>query len=325
MKSKYRLGFYSFSLLGSILFLTSGCEKEKPARLPELSTVPLTNITSTSFISGGIVTSDGGEMVTGRGVCWGTEFNPTVNDNNTTDGDGTGSFISAISGLESGTDYYVRAYATNSFGTAYGNAFFFITPVTDVDGNVYNTVPIENMVWMAANLKTTKYNDNSQILNVTDNEEWSNLSEPAYCWYKNNESAYKNKYGALYNWFAINTGKLCPNGWHVPCEAEWTALTDYLGGEYVAGGKLKELGLINWISPNLGATNESGFTALPGGYRTGLDPGSFRAAGYIGWWWASNESALLWARNRTLAFDAIEIARGQALKKNGYSVRCVKN
>jgi len=136
----------------------------------------------------------------------------------------------------------------------------------DIDGNVYHTVIIGTQTWMVENLKTTKYNDGISIPYVTDNGAWISLTTPAYCWY-NNEASYKTQYGSLYNWYAVNTGKLAPTGWHVPSNAEWTTLTNYLGGENLAGFKIKESGTTHWKSPNEGATNETGFTALPGGYR----------------------------------------------------------
>jgi uncharacterized protein (TIGR02145 family) len=316
---------YIWLITGFVLIFTSSCEMDKPATLPELSTLPFTNITSTSIISGGNITSDGGAFVTARGVCWGTHFNPTIFDYITTDGTGSGSFSSSLKGLTDGTDYYVRAYAINSAGTAYGTEFNIITPLTDIDGNSYNTVKIGTQVWMTKNLKTTKYSDNTKILNVTDNATWIALSEPAYCWYKNDEATNNPRYGALYNWFAVNTGKLCPTGWHVPSEAEWIILTDYIGGESIASGQLKEEGTIDWTSPNMGANNYFGFTALPGGYRTGLNTGSFRTKKYYGWWWASTESDLNRARGRLMTYDASEINPGAGLKTNGYSVRCIKD
>jgi uncharacterized protein (TIGR02145 family) len=325
MKEEYRFWFYSLIVTGSVLISICSCQKEISATLPELSTSPITNITSSSLTCGGKITSEGGSIVIARGVCWSTHSNPTVNDNIITDGTGSGSFISVITGLESGTDYYLRAFATNGTGTAYGNAFVLITPLADIDGNIYNTVIIGNVAWMAENLKTTKYNDNTRIPNVTVNSDWSSLSTPGYCWYNNDAASGQNKFGAFYNWYAVNTGKLCPTGWHVPSEADWTALTDCLGGDINAGGRLKEVGTLHWMSPNEGATNDFGFTALPGGYRTGLSAGNFRALGYIGWWWASTESDVIWARSRTIAFDVSEIAKGQGYKKNGYSVRCVKD
>jgi uncharacterized protein (TIGR02145 family) len=137
--------------------------------------------------------------------------------------------------------------------------------VTDIDGNVYNTVTIGDQVWMAENLKTTKLNDGTSISNAIDNIAWASLSTPGYCWFINNRATYE-IYGALYNWYAVYTDKLCPTGWHVPSNSEWTTLTDHLGGAEVAGGKLKESGSSHWASPNTGATNVTGFTALPGGY-----------------------------------------------------------
>lgn len=190
------------------------------------------------------------------------------------------------------------AYAINSQGTAYGSQQTFTTTsgggsgtVTDSDGNVYNTVTIGTQVWMAENLRTTKYKDNTAIPLVTDNTAWTNLSTPGYCWYNNDAATNKSTYGALYNWYTVNTGKLCPTGWHVPTDAEWSTLTTCLGGVGVAGGKLKEAGTSHWMSPNVGATNETGFTALPSGYR--YAGGTFEYNGLGGWWWSSTESSLL--------------------------------
>lgn len=171
--------------------------------LPTLTTKSVIyNITKNSAQSGGNVTDDGGTTVTARGVCWSTSQNPTISDDHTTDGSGTGSFTSSLSGLTRNTTYYVRAYATNSVGTAYGNEISFQTwygSVTDYDGNVYPAVQIGTQLWMAKNLKTIKYNDGTAIPLVTNSTEWSNLITPGYCWYNNDEASYKNTYGALYN------------------------------------------------------------------------------------------------------------------------------
>jgi uncharacterized protein (TIGR02145 family) len=139
--------------------------------------------------------------------------------------------------------------------------------VKDQDGNAYKTVNIGNQVWMAENLRTTKFNDNKTIPLVKDSTAWSNLITPGYCCYDNDAETYLSLYGALYNWYAVNTGKLCPEGWHVPSDEEWITLRTYLGGEELAGGKMKESGISHWQSPNAGATNQSGFTAIPGGVR----------------------------------------------------------
>jgi len=172
-------GRYVSLFAAFVLFFTIGCEMDEPDTLPELSTKPLTNITSKSFASGGIIASDGGAIVTARGVCWSTYFNATIDNNFTTDGAGTGSFVSFVTGLENGTSYYVRAYAVNSFGIAYGNQIYFTSPLTDIEGNVYNTVIIGTQVWMTQNLKTTRYYDSTAIPKVADNTTWSTLSTPA--------------------------------------------------------------------------------------------------------------------------------------------------
>jgi uncharacterized protein (TIGR02145 family) len=234
--------------------------------LPTVTTGTTTPTSSTTASSGGNVTSDGGATVTARGVCWSTSQNPTISNSRTTNGSGTGTFTSSITGLSPNTTYYLRAYATNNEGTGYGNEVSFTTSdeiifnpsltygeVSDIDGNYYKTIQIGSQIWMAENLKTTRYNDGSNIPLVTDNTAWSNLTTPGYCWYNNDAATYKNVYGALYNWYAVNTGKLCPSGWHVPSEYEWTLLVNYLGGVYAAGGKLKETGTTHWYSPNAGA------------------------------------------------------------------------
>jgi len=194
--------------------------------------------------------------------------------------------------------------------------------IKDGDGNVYTSVTIGTQIWMKENLKTTKYNDGTSIPIVTDNTSWSNLTSPGYCWYENDEATYKNMYGGLYNWYTINTGKLCPKSWHIPSNAEWITLTTYLGGESVAGGKLKETGTVHWSSPNAGATNETGFTALPGGSRYGI--GLFGSIA-IGWWWSATEDnttdALCWAMDYSNSLCAESII----YKKCGYSVRCIKD
>ncbi len=199
--------------------------------------------------------------------------------------------------------------------------------VTDIEGNIYKTVTIGNQTWMAENLKTTKYNDGMAIPLVADNAAWTNrdsiaLTNPAFYWY-NNDSTYKNTYGALYNGYAVKTGKLCPTGWHVPTDTEWSELTTYLGGEDVAGGKLKESGTSHWESPNYGATNESGFNALPGGYRS-MD-GIFNIINNGGSWWTSTDfnTERIWIRGMNTNIELV--FKGPAEKPGGLSVRCLKD
>jgi uncharacterized protein (TIGR02145 family) len=180
---------------------------------------------------------------------------------------------------------------------------------------------------MAENLKTTKYNDGKAIPLVTDNVAWTNrdsiaLTTPAYYWY-DNDSTTKKTYGALYNGYAVKTDQLCPTGWHVPDDAEWSDLTTYLGGEDVAGGKLKETGTDHWQSPNKGATNESGFTALPGGYRT--MNGKFNYINGGSGWWSSTKYNSIYAWSRGMHSDTDHVSRGANELPNSLYARCLKD
>ncbi len=202
--------------------------------------------------------------------------------------------------------------------------------VKDIDGNVYKTVTIGSQVWLKENLKTTRYNDGTIIPMVSDGKAWKVLTTPAYCWYNNDKTAYKNEYGALYNWYTVNTNKLCPVGWHVPTDAEWRTLTTYLGGESVAGGKMKEKGTTHWESPNVGATNESGFTAISSGFRnkagefdySGSNVDIFHSNGY---WWSSTGLYFYNAYYRRLYHTLNDIYSSLSDKRFGFSVRCLRN
>jgi uncharacterized protein (TIGR02145 family) len=195
--------------------------------------------------------------------------------------------------------------------------------ITDIDGNVYHTIAIGTQVWMVENLRTTRYNDGTAIPLVTDSTAWSNLSTPGYCWYNNDAATYKSTYGALYNWYTVNTGKLAPAGWHVPSDAEWSTLTTYLGGESVAGGKLKEAGTTHWTTPNTGATNETGFSALPGGFRYYVS--TFDLIGDNGYWWSATASDATNSWNRFMFNDNADVSRYDFNNTGGFSVRCVRD
>jgi uncharacterized protein (TIGR02145 family) len=195
--------------------------------------------------------------------------------------------------------------------------------VADIDGNVYRTVRIGTQWWMAENLKTTRYNDGVQIPLVTDEVSWANLYDlktPGFCFY-NNDATLGSVYGGLYNWYAVNTGKLAPEGWHVPTDAEYNALANYLGGESIAGGKMKEVGFAHWIQPNEGATNSSGFTALPGGCRAS----TFISLTYVANFWTSTEANASEAWRRHLTSAEGNARRDRMLKHAGFSVRCIKD
>ena len=199
--------------------------------------------------------------------------------------------------------------------------------VLDVDGNLYKIVVIGKQEWFAENLKTTRYNDGTLIPKVKDNKEWSNLTKGAWCYY-NNDAANNAKYGKLYNWYAVSpttngTKNVCPIGWHVPTDTEWTVLTDYLGDLSVAGGKMKEEGTVSWNSPNTDATNVSLFSALPGGYRYGS--GNYYAIGDSGNWWSSTEDVTYGAWYRYLYSTNGNAYRNNYGKRDGLSVRCLRD
>lgn len=196
--------------------------------------------------------------------------------------------------------------------------------VTDIDGNVYHIDTIGSQIWMRENLKTTHYNNGINILNVTDDFVWAALTTAAYCNYKN-EVNNTPIYGNLYNWYAVNTGILCPIGWHVPTDAEWQTLINYLGGDSIAGGKLKEAGLDHWNYPNYNATNETGFTALPGGSR-GMN-GIFCNINSNGFWWSYSTFNLV--QNSAWGTGMISHTgssfHGVYDFQYGYSIRCIKD
>ncbi len=197
------------------------------------------------------------------------------------------------------------------------------TSITDKDGNVYTSVTIGTQVWMVENLKTTKYNDGTDITLGNENTYWESTYQlPAYCWY-NDEITNKTPYGALYNYYAVNTGKLCPIGWHVASDVEWHTMIILFdsnatqGGDesQIAGANLKEAGTTHWFTPNTGANNSSGFTALPGGVRFRYGPSHL---GEIGYYWSSHVPRLIYSGTNL-------ITRGAISDETGCSVRCIKN
>jgi uncharacterized protein (TIGR02145 family) len=301
--------------------------------IPAVTTNAVTNITQTTATCGGNVTSGGGTTVTARGVCWSTTANPTTSGSHTTDGSGTGTFVSNLSGLTFNTIYYVRAYATNIVGTAYGNQVNFTTADTtssficgstllDVrDGKTYSIVQIGTQCWMGQNLNIgTRINASNQQTN-------NNIIEK-YC-YSNLESNC-DIYGGLYQWnemmqYVTNEGAngICPSGSHIPTDAEWTILMDFLGGHTIAGGAMKETGFTHWASPNGGASNSSGFTGLPGGLR--YDGYGYSSLTYNGYFWSSSQTDVTYAWKYWLQYGNAYLGRDSYyLKVYGFSVRCLK-
>lgn len=404
-----------------LLVWIMGCKKEDNREYPIVNVELVTEISTTSVVSGGFLVNQGNPPVSECGLCWNTTGNPTINDSKITGNPVNNLYRCNINGLNPGTKYYIRAFATNDVGTAYSSIEVFNTlgsipnvvtgdasevqmtsiilsgtlkgnhlatnvifeygtttsygntlalqgnpiisvydtvfsvlitglsngtsyhyrikaindlgtsygndqvcttlaPVTDIDGNTYNVVSIGNQVWMTENLKVTHYNDGTPIPLETSNTLWSEKTSDAYCWYNNDETTYKNPYGALYNGYAAQSTKLCPVGWHVATAKNWSDMEIILGGSEYAGGNIKETGLDHWLSPNTGATNSSGFTALPGGnryYRLGY--GGFNELGNTGFWWTNSRITYEIFTSSTYlhSFDSDLWV--------GNSVRCVKN
>jgi len=194
--------------------------------------------------------------------------------------------------------------------------------VKDADGNIYMSVNIGKQVWMSENLKTTRFNDGKPIQLVASDKAWKELKTPAYCWYKD-DIKNKDVFGALYNWYAVNSGKLCPVGWHVPAITELDELVAFTGGESIAGGKLKEIGLTHWASPNTGADDAYGFTGLPGGYL--IDSKGFGNRTISGFFWSSTVYSSTHAAYLKLEYNIAGIVKGNAPKYGGMSVRCVRD
>ena len=316
--------------------LTSG------AVVPQIITLSPELVRTDSVQLGGLILDGYGIDIIEKGVFWGPLPNPDLTGAKIAAGSGPERYTVTIrGGLIPDLTYYVRAYINTSLGKFYGLQVSFTTSltlsgaigfntgiaygsVTDIEGNIYKTVQIGTQTWMAENLKTTKYNDGTQIPHVTDISTWIMLDSPSYCWY-NNMIENKNLVGAHYNWYAVNTSKLCPAGWHVPTDYEFTTLTDYLGGLKVAGAKLKEAGFTHWEEPNAGATNSSGFTAIPAGQRRGIQ-GTFTGLGLYDSWWSSSEYNIYKSWYRSVATINTEVWRSSgALKQTGTSIRCVKD
>ncbi len=331
-----------------LLYLCDGLIQSTPC-LPTITTRMVTAIGSSGAMSGGYVASDGGSRVTARGVVYDTLQNPSISSNLTGSGSDTGGFISPITGLLPSKTYYVRAFATNYVGTSYGNEISFttspVTPVfvcgastlTDIDGNTYTTVEIGGQCWMRSNLKVSKYRNGDPIpTGFLSNTDWRNTLTGAFAIY-GNLSINDSLYGKLYKQFTtLDSRGLCPTGWHVPTDGEWNSLVKFLDSSadtactacnqsVIAGGALRSLATQptagGW-SVTTGATNSSGFTALPGGIRHYF--GDYDGALYEGYWWTST-SIFGTARYRMLFANNGGIYRGSTNPSSGASIRCLKD
>ena len=303
-----------------------------PGALPIVTTLPLGAYTATTAELGGIVDANGGTSITQRGVVWSVITNPTTADSITQNGVGTGTFLSLLSDLSVDSSYYARAYAINNAGTAYGNEIIFqVTSnsfvsgdgVIDIDGNSYQTIHSSTgQEWMAENLKTCRYANGDSILHIEDNVAWSVLDSGAWV-YMNNNPGNSTTFGKLYNGWAVSDPRnVCPTEWHVPSEAEWSFFHSVNGGLSNGGGNMKIPGIAVWLTPNTGATNSSGFSALPGGKRIGS--GDFQEHFGGGFWWASSGTSFT-LDTRSLYYTSNGVWTGAQGKTLGLSIRCVKD
>lgn len=219
-------------------------------------------------------------------------------------------------------EYLLRWTVTNGSEEKFSDISIKIIGFIDSrDSLKYKVVRIGSQIWMAENLKAIKYNDGEQIPLVTDGAEWINKYTPAYCWYDNDSSLYAQTFGAIYNWYTVNTEKLSPIGWHIPSDDEWNEMVEYLGGDSIAGSKLKETGNLHWTDSNIDATNETGFSALPGGYRA--TDGNFYHIGLKEHWWTST----LFSSTHSVKIDINGengiVNSGNGNKIGGVSIRCI--
>jgi uncharacterized protein (TIGR02145 family) len=341
MKKILNLHLLIFAPLLTMVFLFTGCKKEKEdpdvppvvvnPTAPKVTTGKATWIGESSVTLNGTVNAgkEETEIVFEYGPTDDFEFSVSSTPDVITGSEDIAVNV-LLSDLTPGTIYYYRILAENSIGSTYGSELTFTTflpvvfnpdvtygSVTDQDGITYKTIEIGTQTWMAENLRTTKYNDGTPVPLVTDKTEWAALTTPGLSWYNNDTDFY----GALYNWYAVNTGKLCPDGWHVPDDEEWNTLTSFIGSETIAGSKLKEAGTLHWQAPNAGATNETGFTALPGGYRTST--GVYANIKRYSYWWSSSQRTTNDAWFRDLSYGYAYADRSSSNKKSGFSVRCV--
>ena len=312
--------------------------------LPTVSTMGVTSITATTAVTGGNVTDDGGSAVTARGVCWSTSHNSTITGNHTSNGEGMGSFTSTLTELTAGTTYFVRAYATNNYGTNYGDEMSFSTPlpfvcgintVSDIEGHVYNTVQIGEQCWMKENMRATKYANGTSITRATTSQ--SSITTRYYY-----DPGNATNYGYLYNWPAAkgpysNNQGICPDGWHVPSHGEWTELTQYVGSQsnylcsnnstYIAKALAATTG---WntssgtcaVGNTPSSNNSTGFSALPAGC---FSSGSYVSSGSGACFWSSTEYNSSEAYARALSWHSAGVSSYDNGKDLGYSVRCLRD
>jgi len=323
--------------------LSNANAKAQGDSLAVLTTTPATNVAEKTAVVGGQVSSAGGGAVTTRGICYSTSGSPSTSNFTVTVGSGTGSFQATLTNLSAATMYYARSFAINAYGTSYGNQVMFTTTgplagtctgtVRDIDGNDYAVVQIGSQCWMKENLRVTRFRDGWPISldssgGVTGDgagQTWGKLSTSARTIY-GHDKAIVSRVGYLYNKFAVfeNRG-ICPIGWHVPNPSEWISLASFLGGELVAGGKMKITTTAFWKAPNSGADNSSGFTAYPSGFRSQFS-GIFIGNADMASFWAYADQAFAYE----LLYNSSAFTQSTTLgygghEQNGLAIRCIRD
>jgi uncharacterized protein (TIGR02145 family) len=324
--------------MGIQVVIFCACDKEDDKVTPGLTTGTVKKVTDNSACCCGMVNIEGSSAVSERGICWCTSDNPTLASNVLKDSKGAETFECEITGLSPNTTYYARAFATNDAGTAYGDVVSFKTPPTvkDLDGNVYHTVVIGNHIWMAENLKVTKYRNGDPIPEVTVLTIWANLTMGAYT---ELPASFNKGYGKLYNFYAVaDIRSIAPDGWHVATDAEWKNLEGWVDDKYPvgdpawdnvgyrgtnAGGNLKST-TDQWVEPNDGATDKFGFSALPGGYME-YNTDGFKFFGEQACFWTSTQASASEAWTRVLFNSVTTIDRFSYYHNAGGSIRCVRD
>lgn len=324
-----RRRYFGILCLLLLMLISEGCSKEKisdngsdQSEPPAELTLPEIDKIASRFarVSWSIYEDEWNTM-TETGICYGLSPAPTINDYKIVGGNALGGFQIRLSGLEINTKYYLRIYVKTNKGLFYGSIVNFTTlGVAQLEA-----VTIGSQIWSKQNLNIEVFKNGDDIPIVTQWNYWAVLNSPGACYWQNTLT-YRNKYGLLYNWYAVNDPRgLAPEGWHIPTESEWNTLIEYLGGPSVAGGKLKAAGLDHWLSPNKGATNTSGFSALPGSSRGDDAVATYPySIGYIGIWWSSNqvnqEASAYYLSNESAA-----ISKTESFFQAGYSIRCIKD
>lgn len=304
-----------------------------------LTTCEITPGSTIAKIGGSIITNGGSEVIE-RGVYFSKSPDPALGGTKTTIDTDNDIFSITKNNLEYNNVYYAVSYAINDVGEGLGNSIEFLVSdvtgfISDIDGNSYKTVLIGDQWWMAANLSVTRFNDGSSLIKEESFSSWLENENPAYCWFNNDEITNRNPYGAMYNAYAIESNKnICPSGWHIPSDDEWKILESILGMPdneldnlgyrgTLEGGKLKETGTTHWKTPNTAASDEFGFSAIPGGMRSPNN--DFVSFGNAGFYWTSSTNELGDFYRRLLYYEESRIHRSTSPHNTGLSIRCVKD